>query len=118
MRTTAAIFHVHRYLILYFITKLGHFITNYSHLPLMSNVYASIVCPLRADLLRKTQNSVDFSVSLRTVIQMSIDSTSHNASMSLIQCLGHCILGVQSQIEDFLEIEKAHQNGNSGVEGS
>ena len=30
----------------------------------------------------------------------------------------HCNLGVQSQIEEFLEIKKAHQNGNSGVEGS
>ena len=37
--------------------------------------------------LRKTQNCVDFSVSLRTVILVSIDSTSHNASMSLIQYL-------------------------------
>ena len=33
--------------------------------------------------------------------------------------LFHCkFLGVQSQIEEYLEIEKAHQNGNSGVEGS
>ena len=53
----------------------------------MSNVYASIVCHLRTDPLRKAQNCVDFSVSLRTVIQVSIDSTSHNASMSLIQYL-------------------------------
>ena len=84
----------------------------------MSNIYASIVCNLRTDRLRKTQNSVDFSISLRTVIQVSIDSTSHNASMSLISTWFHCNLGVQSQIEEFLEIEKAHQNGNSGVEGS
>ena len=90
MRTIAAIFHVHIYLILYFSTNCGHFIILYSHLkvlPFMSNVYASIVCHLRTDPLRKTQNCVDFSVSLRTVIQVSIDSTSHNASMSLIQYL-------------------------------
>ena len=65
MRTTAAIFHVHIYLILYFSTKWGHFIIIYSHykvLPLMSNVYASIVCHLHIDPLRKTQNCVDFSL--------------------------------------------------------
>ena len=83
MRTTAAIFHVHIYLILYFITLYSH----QKVLPLMANVYASIVCHLSTDQLRKKQNSVDFSVSLRTVIQVSIDSTSHNVSMSLIQYL-------------------------------
>ena len=87
---TAAIFHVHVYLILYFSTKWGHFVILYSHLkvlPLMSNVYASIVCHLCTDPLRKILNCVEFSISLRTVIQVSIDSTSHNASMSLIQYL-------------------------------
>ena len=84
----------------------------------MSNVYASIVCHLRTDPLRKTQNCVDFSVSLRTVIQVNIDSTLHNATLSLIQYLVSLQLGVQSQIEEFLEIEIAHLNGNSGVEGS
>ena len=47
----------------------------------------SIVCHLRTHPLRNSQNCVDFSVSLRTVILVSIDSTSHNASMSLIQYL-------------------------------
>ena len=56
-------------------------------LPLMSNVYAFIVCHLRTHPLRKSQNGVDVSVSLRTVILVSIDSTSHSASMSLIQYL-------------------------------
>ena len=41
--------------------------------------------PLRTHLLRKSQNCVDFSASLSTVILVSIDSTSHNVSMSLIQ---------------------------------
>ena len=41
----------------------------------MSNVYAFIVCHLRSHPLRKSQNCVDFSVSLRTVILVSIDST-------------------------------------------
>ena len=77
----------------------------------MSNVYAFIVCHLSTHPLRKSQNGFDVSVSLRTVILVSIDSTSPNASMSLIQ------LGVQSQIEEFLEIEKVHQNGISGIEG-
>ena len=96
MRTTAAILHVHIYLILYFSTTWGHFIILYSRLnvlPLMSNVYASIVCNLGTDPLRKIQNSIDFSVSLRTVIQASIDSTSHYASMSLIQYLVSLQLG-------------------------
>ena len=52
------------------------------------------------------------------VVQMSIDSTPHDALMSLIQYLFYCNLGVQSQIAEFLESEKAHQKGNSGVEGS
>ena len=38
--------------------------------------------------------------------------------MSLIQYLVSLQFGGRSQIEEFLEIEKAHQNGNSGVEGS
>ena len=59
-----------------------------------------------------------FSVSLRTVILVSIDSTSHNASMSLIQYLVSLHSGVQSQIEEFLEIEKVHQNGIFVIEGS
>ena len=46
-----------------------------------------IVCHLRTHPLRKSQNGVDVSVSLRTVILVSIDSTSHNVSMSLIQYL-------------------------------
>ena len=45
------------------------------------------VPPLRIDPLRKAQNCVDFSVSLRTVILVSIDSSLHNASLSLIQYL-------------------------------
>ena len=56
-------------------------------LSLMSNVYAFIVCHFRTHPLRKSQNCVDFSVSMRTVILVSIVSTSHNASMSLIQYL-------------------------------
>ena len=66
----------------------------------MSNVYAFIVCHLRTHPLRKSQNGVDVSVSLRTVILVSIDSTSHNASMSLIQYLVSLQFGcVQSQTE-------------------
>ena len=84
----------------------------------MSNVNAFIVCHLRTHPLRKSQNCFDFSVSLRTVILVSIDSTSHNASMSLIQYLVSLNFGVQSQIEEFLKIEKVHQNGISGIEGS
>ena len=42
----------------------------------MSNIYAFIVCHLRTHPLRKSQNRFAFSVSLRTVILVSIDSTS------------------------------------------
>ena len=90
VRMAAAIFHVHIYLIMYLSTKWGHVIILYSHLKelhLMSNIYAFIACQLRTHPLRESQNCVDFSVSLRTVILVSIDSTSHNASMPLIQYL-------------------------------
>ena len=56
----------------------------------------SIVCHLRTDPLRKTQNCVDFYISLSTVIQVSIDSTSHNASMSLIQYLVSLQFGLKN----------------------
>ena len=74
----------------------------------MLNVYALIVCHLRTHPLRKSQNCVDFSVSLRTVILVSTDLVPGFTA----------ILGVQSQIEEFLEIEKVNQNGISGIEGS
>ena len=84
----------------------------------MSNVYASSVCHLRTDPLRKTQNFVDFSVSLRTVIKVSIDSTSHNASMSLIQYLVSLQFGCTVTNCRISRNRKEYQNGNSGVEGS
>ena len=45
-----------------------------------------LLCATYAPIcLKKTTELFDFSVSLHSVIQVSIDSTSHNASMSLIQ---------------------------------
>ena len=61
-------------------------------------------------LLSFNCTSFSHSIALRSGNKLS--------SMSLIQYLVSRHLCVQSQIEEFREIEKSHQNGNSGVEGS
>ena len=69
-------------------------------------------CALDMQILLPSFNCISFSHSI------ALRSGSKLSSMSLIHTWFHCNLGVQSQIEEFLEIETAHQNGNSGVEGS
>ena len=90
MRTTAAIFHVHisNSVLKY---KVGTF--HYTLKPLEGVAFdvkrLCIYCVATYPPIRTGNHRIVlfFSVSLRTVILVSIDSTSHNASMSLIQYL-------------------------------
>ena len=69
------------------------------------------LCTKYADcMIRISCTSFSHSIALRSENKLS--------SMSLIQYLVSLQLGVQSQIEEFLEIEKVYQNGISGIEGS
>ena len=86
MRTTAEIFHVHISKSV-FKYKVGTF--HYTLQPLKGVAFDVKGLCIYCVPLRKTQNCDNFSVSLRAVILVSIDctSSSHNASMSLIQYL-------------------------------